>query len=308
MEWRGGSGEKVHIIQFSHPGAEFNVTADNSTLRLNGDYDVMWNMGRHHRRLVKHAGSYVENGILQNGELVFWTEWEGCTTATKLKSANGLCNAEYLHRVKYPVLSDVGRGEMITCGQNTDPCVFGGSFKYSNCRQDNRPMLRNLQKGSLIAFMSMIHGVYYLDTLFVVGESQKYSTDNANKVDCSEEYRVLTLDRLAAHKSYTFYRGRNFSATAEDNNAIYSFTPAKRYSGIGNQHDFERCALDVDAVNRAVGRDVFTNANLPSIKKTEVTEVDIWHAWNAIVKQTSQKFVLGVHFDWPKATDNIMEA
>ena len=292
----------MHIVQFAHPGAEFLVTAANSTRLPNGEYDVEWNNGPHRRRLVKHVGDYVDaNGMLQNGELLFWTEWEGPTTAAKLMATNGLCNARYLHKIKYPKYPSVQGNIPYACWQNTDPCVFGRSFKYSNCRQDHHTILRNLLQGSLVAFVSMIRGTYYLDTLLVVGESQRYSTDKTNTVNCSEEYMALTLDRLEAHRHYTFYRGVKFPETPHDENILFSFTPSRVYVGLDYQRDFARCALDVDAINNAVGRKVFTNANLRGIRQTLSTEQETCRAWKEIFRQvTAQEFVCGVSFDWPQ--------
>ena len=291
----------MHIVQFAHPGGEFRVPADNSTRLPNGEYNVGWNRGPHRRRLIKHEGRYVDaNGVLQCGELLFWTEWEGPTTATRIRPTNGLCNARYLHKVKYPEYSE-GEGNVVNaCCQNTDPCVFGKSFKYSNCRQDHNLVLRNLLKGSLIAFVSLIRGTYYLDTLLVVNEYQAYSTDQKEAINCSKEYRALTLDRLGAHRNYTFYRGANFSGNDCSKNALFSFTPSRIYSGLDNQQDFARCALDVDAINKAVGKSVFTGVNLRGIKQTLATAQETCSVWKEIVRQvTTQGFVCGVNFNWP---------
>ena len=292
----------MHVVQFPHPGAEFPVRDTNSDRRPDGRYDVHWNTGGHHRRLVKHAGRYVDaHGVLQKGDLLFWTEWEGCTTATRLESQNGLVNAHDLHEVVYPVYTN-NRNNAATCSQNTDPCVFGRTFKYSNCRQRGpRCTLRNLQQGSLVAFVSMIQDTYCLDTVFVVDTRRDYLTDNTNTVDCSAEYRTLTLDRLPAHQNFTFYRGMTCSGNGNQANALFSFTPVRLYSGLGNQQNFARCALDVDAVNKAVGRDVFTHANLRNINTTALSAQEIRRVWTEISRQVKEQgFVRGVSFDWPR--------
>ena len=299
----GEGNKEMHIIQFIHPGKEFPVGDTNSDRRPDSRYNVHWNMkNHHHRRLVKHNGRYVDtNGVLHEGDLLFWTEWEGCTTAKRLESQNGLINAHYLHEVVYPVYANRRNGAT-TCCQNTDPCVFGRSFKYSNCRQRGpRCTLRNLQQGSLIAFMSMIQGVYYLDTIFVVDTSQEYSTDKTGTVNCSAEYRTLTLNRLPAHKNFRFYRGVTCPDNGKKVNALFSFTPSRLYSGLDNQHDFARCALDIDAINQAVGRSVFSGSYLQGIKQTLSIEQETWKTWKEIVRQmTVQGFVCGVNFDWPR--------
>lgn len=284
----------MHIIQFSHPGAEFLPRDGVFKRRLDGMFDVEWNTGTHHRRLVLHPGSYVDSkGRLQNRELVFWTEWEGCTTATKLPG-NSVCNnARYLHRVKYPVFT--GGTSNTSCSQNTDPCVLGKTFKYSNCRQLTKVILRNLSQGSLIAFVAKLQGTYYLDTLFVVETIEPYCTNNTKAVNCSDEYRALTLDRLPSNQHFTFYRGRSFV-----DDGIFSFAPAKFYNGVNDQGAFARCALDIDAINRVAGQPMFIKGTLQGITRTEVTGDTVSRVWHEITDQVKrQGFVLGVHFDWP---------
>ena len=59
---------------------------------------------------------------------------------------------------------------------NTDPFIFGGCFLYSNCYQTNSLGLRNLAKGSVIAFGSKVNREpkWALDTVLVVRDSFPY--------------------------------------------------------------------------------------------------------------------------------------
>ena len=137
--------DKMCAVQFMHSGNEFPVlnckrTAPPQKLS-DGIYDVSWSTEEsHHRRLVQSAGWYVdENGRHKKGNLVFWTEWEAATVARQIGTAKDFFKANFVHVAKKPVaLSGVGvcgSGNANRCPLylNTDPCVFGKTFKYSNC-------------------------------------------------------------------------------------------------------------------------------------------------------------------------------
>lgn len=289
----------MHIVQFYHPGSEFlNVFKR----RPDGKYDVPWNTGDHHRRLVEHLGQYADAQGLHDGELRFWTEWEGKTCASQLQENPDAIHAKYLHQVKCPVApagmnnATAGNG---CCGQNTDPCVFGRTFKYSNCRQDARPMLRQLSQGSLIVFWSRRDGKFCLDTVFVVGDTAiQYQKKSTLYPYCSREYRNLTVDRLPDGNPRTFYRGVEYRADQAFNDQIFSFTPARLKEDTDSDR---RCCLLINGtpLNR-----VFNMGATRNIKTTVADANLVFDVWREIVKQvTAQGFVLGVHFDWPKATN-----
>ena len=285
----------MHIVQFYHPGSEFQVV---SKRRLDENYDVPWNVGAHHRRLVEHPGQYADAQGLHYGELRFWTEWEGETRASLLQEKPDAIHAKYLHRVKYPV-AQIGIGNVTAgngcCGQNTDPCVFGRTFKYSNCRQGAYPMLRSLSNGSLIVFWSRLNGNFCLDTVFVVGDTAiQYQEGSTLYPYCSTEYRNLTVDRLADGNPHTFYRGVEYCAGQAYKDQIFSFTPARLK---GDTDSDRRCCLTIDGtlLNR-----VFNIGMTRGIKATVAAANLVSDVWHEIVKQvTKQGFVLGVHFDWP---------
>jgi len=300
------------IVQFIHPGREFPVGETNATIRDVGRFDVDWSREpSHYRRLVKHAGSYRNSsGLLQQGELAFWTEWEGPTVAMRIGGARGRISARFIHNVCYPIVpEDVGVERercCAACGDdvcgdgllNTDPCVFGNTFKYSNCQQAENGVLRHLEIGSLILFMSRIDGQYYLDTAFIVGqEGVPYSTNKAHLLDCSQEYRALTLDRLSANRNFTFYRGA-VVAGSDDANPLFSFVPAREWTG--NVDACGRCRLDIGSLNESVHADVFSHGLTQKFKSYDADMNAIQNVWQEVVAQvTSQGFVLGVHFDWP---------
>jgi len=302
----------MKIVQFIHPGHEFPVSDVNSECRDDGEFDVMWSTEQsHHRRLVRHHGSYVDDrGTEQTGDLAFWTEWEGPTVASKIFGARGRVLSHFVHKVKHPTLPGgagilQGRCGNVDCScpadddgpLNTDPCVFGNSFKYALCQQSEGGVLRTLEDGSLIFFVSRIAGTYYLDTTFAVGtERIDYSSDNTAVVDCSDEYRALTLDRIPCGQQFTFYRGKRF-ANMQD--IPFSFTPAKIWRNDASVG--VRCCLDVNGINAVAGTEVFSVGLKQKFKTTDANQDVIRNVWNEIVQQVRRNgFVLGVHFPMPQ--------
>lgn len=287
----------MHIVQFYHPGTEFTGVFKR---RPDGKYDVPWNTGNHHRRLVEHLGQYADVQGLHDGELRFWTEWEGETCASQLQENPDAIHAQYLHRVKYPV-APVGMGCATAgngcCGQNTDPCVFGRTFKYSNCRQEACQMLRCLSQGSLIVFWSCRDGKFCLDTVFVIGDTAiQYQERSTLYPHCSTEYRNLTVDRLADGNSRTFYRGVEYRADQPFNGQIFSFTPARLK---GDTDSDSRCCLNIDGIPLNRVSNIGATRNI----KTTIADANfVSDVWHEIVRQViANGFVLGVHFDWPRA-------
>ena len=312
-----GAGRKKRevlmlIVQFIHPGREFPVSDTNSEIRDDERYEVRWSTEpSHYRRLVKHQGSYVGgiDGTAQEGELAFWTEWEGPTVAERMDRMRERVPARYSHMVQYPNVPQGIQdacacggqiiGGCIECGDgllNTDPCVFGNTFKYALCQQCENGVLRHLNEGDLIAFMSRIDGAYYLDTVFVVDSTRvNYTTGNVGVVDCSDEYRALTLNRVSAGFNFTFYRGKRFTNTQ---NVPFSFTPARICNSDSDIRD--RCRLDIDAINACANTDLFGSELKQKFKARNICQDSGLNVWNEIVRQVvAQGFVLGVHFDWP---------
>lgn len=303
MCWIDGAKEDVrmHIIQFIHPGPEFPINDNNSNLLNNGSRAVRWSTeGRHYRRLVKHQGSFVDGNHVNEDMLAFWTEWEGPTVATRFNSSTCRLCAKYYHEVQKPTVPQ-GVGNRANCRAganngllNTDPCVFGDTFKYALCQQRGNGILRRLEENSLILFLSRIQGTYYLDTLFVVGESRDYTTGPANNIICSNEYRTLTLDRLQAGQNFTFYRGKRYPQC----HTLFSFTPAKVWSSDDDVR--ARCPLNLQAINQIARRDIFSTRLTQGFKATISNANLVSRVWNEIVRQVRQnQFVLGSHFSMP---------
>ena len=320
------------IVQFQHRKDEFSI--DRCDARRVDLFPVRWNRGGHRRRLVGHYGEFVKGGACDKGELSFWTEWEANTLARNLSPLSYCGCAKRIHYVESPLCGDASsekevQGGTVDCTGdaskylNTDPCVFGKSFKYSNCKQNATYALKNLPPGSLIIFGSIHETRYYLDTVFVVADGPivyETSLTGIRHVQCSPEYKELTFKRLlsTSPQEFAFYRGRVFEKGGK---LPFSFTPAYKFSSndrksaiynseVNSAQCRKRCVIDLSKLNDIAmkygsPRDAF------DIKRTRPTTVTrsnpecIESVWNEIVIQVQSDtngMVLGTYFDWPEQT------
>lgn len=316
---RDGSTQ-LRLVQFMHPGLEFMVQG---RMVNKMSVPVMWRKWstlnsaghsqhvNHRRRLVRHRGQFVAglNGELEEGDLAFWTEWEGPTRAMRILCNEAFFSARFQHEVQFPSwVSGSGvavKGAIQTgCGgdafMDTDPCVFGRTFKYAICQQKAHPTLHRLATNSLIVFGSYKknqHGreVFCLDTVFVVdGEGIDYTYSTINGIGCSEAYKNLSLRRVDKDAKNTFYRGVRYGMGRE----IFSFTPAKRVDDEGFSR---RCVIDDVETLNLPGIEVFAQGRKQGFCSQIVETETVRQTWRKIVDQVlSQGFVLGVGFDWPK--------
>lgn len=157
-----------------------------------------------------------------------------------------------------------------------------------------------MANGSLILFGSYkgcgrktLKPVFCLDTVFVVaGKGQNY-TDNC-EIDCSDEYRNLTLRWVGKRHGYTFYRGVGYGGCD-----VFSFTPVKLYGDKGWR---ERCVIEDIEVLNPEGLTLFNRNLSQNFHATVVDGCMVRSVWRKLVKMVRrQGFALGVGFDWPKA-------
>ena len=298
----------VYIVQFPHPYPESLV----KNKRNKEIVSIEWNTDGHGRKFVKHKGSYVDKveGVdkIRNSDLYFWTEWEGPSEATLINKGADKLHAKYLHEVKRPLgyfkdndelkssCSSLSKSGLKENFLNTDPCVFGTTFKYSNCRQGSSIKLRQMGKGSLILFGSTIKTKFYLDTVFVVDDrAQKYSLLKGGKeIKCSDCYKELTLNRL--DMEYVFYRGITYKNRGDT--GMFSFVPAKT-----SREDSKRCEICFGSINQLLGTRG-KRLNAKSTRSATIIESNTHIAkkvWEEVVRQVQEKeFVLGVNFAWPR--------
>ena len=290
------------IVQFLHPGREYKVAERNSKPPfkcpwvINKSKDGCGSRcGSHTRRCVAHTGAYVDkDGSLKKTRLTFWTEWEACSIAERLNSSvqNNGFDATWIHTVLSPRNPPPN-------AQNTDPCVFGRSFKYCCCQQ-SRASLRALAPDSLILFGSRMDGRFFLDTVFVVdGAGIPYETGGKDRLNVSRQYRNLTLNRLSPGATFTFYRGRAF--LSPDAPQMYSFTPAQIDDGRNAGKRFE---LKIGKVNTVFSRQAKRNVRQDlgrffwKIPADPATIFDLWKKILDLVR--ADGFVPAVQFDWPR--------
>ena len=296
------------IIQFMHRGKEILPHQ-----LING-----WNLGRHGRRLLRHEGNYVDaRGNYLSGDLAFWNEYEAPTRHTPIQGGlRGWQYAENYHEIIVPVPPKPSgrRRQYAACCCNTDPCVFGDTFKYSNCQQVPNGVLWNVPVGSVILFCAHKDNLFALDTVFVVGQTGiPYSVPvQANQMPfvVSQNYHDVTLGNLLPRpyrrhmiNQFMFYRGANVMHRngRVEGTPIYSFTPARIFN---SQNYNERCMIDLAQLNNHVGQSL-QNCQF-SVGKTQGFKdvftgpsADVEGVWKEVRDQVlNQGFVLGVHFDW----------
>lgn len=297
---RQAASTTLRTVQFFHPGRECPVKmppGKTSTV-------VPWTVvprekgcgtgcgPSNTRRLISHWGTYIEgNGQPQEAQLSFWGEWEADTVAKTMPAPRG--DRRYAHWVHELLpLRRTGRPGLL----DTDPCVFGRTFKYCYCQQCRNNVLPHLASGSLVLFGSRIEGSFYLDTVFVVdGEGVPYVAPEASNLSVSKEYRELTLTKVAYGK-HVFYRGKTFQSGEP-----YSFVPALLFQE-GNPECGRRFQLDLDKVNRLLppGDGLTLNWHLyrKSIPANEKTILSIWKEIRRQVRAAG--FLPAVRFNWPK--------
>jgi hypothetical protein len=159
---------------------------------------------------------------------VFWGEWEAPSYIIPKRWERADALPRFLHR---PVWERPAPNERRL---NTDPWVFGDSFRYSNCcqltRNRNRSALQRLTPGSLILFGSIIDAEFVIDTVFVGGDKYPPCPFSPGKPpETDEAFRVCTVESLLTTGNrddpFTLYQGATYEAPF---NGRYSFVPCRR--------------------------------------------------------------------------------
>jgi hypothetical protein len=281
------------IVQFTHPGSEHSPDK-------RGGNHKSWNTGRHKRKFLLTNGDYVAKNELKEGSLVFWGEWEPPSHVEELENKPPKFFPRWIHRPYLPKKTPNSNGYQESY-QNTDPCVFGDSFKYFVCKQfkpKNRTLtsLAKLDKGSLILFGSTANqnkenAFFQLDTVFVVSEHIKYDISDPNALLDLGNYRDFVFKMAFPQPSdyslkLRLYKGASFENSVEK---MYSFSPAKKW--VNQQSSFARVPLkDMDYITN--------NLNAaPKITDASIVEVKVF--WNKIVEISRRNgCVEGVKFNY----------
>ena len=132
------------FIQFPHPGYEHQPDPSGHKA---------WNTyaNAHARKFMQFAGQWTdERGQQHSGKMRAWGEWEA--QSDLLQELDRPDSSELPRYLWLPYYTDQTYGyERL---HNTDSFIFGERILYSNCKQAKRPNLRNLERGSVIAFGS----------------------------------------------------------------------------------------------------------------------------------------------------------
>jgi len=303
------------IVQFYHPGSEHG----HDFIQKNNKYYKKWNKGEHKRKFIINNGNFIENGKKNDGKMLFWCEWEPTSLVESLNVPKITLShekfPEYLH---YPFLPSIGRiNEFQEKNyQNTDPFIFGDSFKYSICRQDSCTLLKDLEKGSLIIFGSHVNKRFVIDTIFVVLESIKYNSALDKELEKYGLYTEIVMKMACMEKlkqdnnlNRTLYIGATYEKSI---NGMFSFVPAKKYEG--KKLGFSRIVMPdefYEVKNNRINK-YFSNwkinyKNSPiyegkntGIKETYTTIDEIKYFWNFLSDFISKDFILGYNFEMPK--------
>ena len=278
------------VVQFPHPGGEHNP----GNCRRQP-----WNAGDHRRKFLQSDGRYVaEDGSLGDGALVFWGEWEAPSYIIERWEPK-----DFLPRLLHtPVWERPAARKMPR--QNTDPWVFGDSFRYSNCRQltpqRNPSALQKLTPGSMVLFGSTIGGEFIIDTVFVVKDSCPFSPNEPPETD--EAFRVCTVESLittgnTSTDPFTLYRGATYVAPI---NGMYSFVPCRRADTA--QARFPRPSISLPGYVNPSSTQTARGAKNPC------SAADVREQWRNVRKQVFEAgCLLGVWFETPQLDDDSTE-
>jgi hypothetical protein len=286
-----------------------------------------YNKVEHARKYLVTKGNYInkDEELVEDVELGFWGEWEASSKFTR-NSNDEVFEPKYFH---YPVKLDKKENNYCI---NTDPCVFGNNFIYSNCKQNRKGAvdgkIKNLESGDIVIFGGFKKKnnklVLLIDTVLVVKHmaqdfknhstvSKKftdiniYRNDSDVKVEIPSWYNNLTSSTLSKDFSYTLYLGANYEDKFNDK--LYSFFPCKPYEGNDDTgfNRIESIPVELDHpifvdngihlkldMKRAFNYKVITSGN------NEFTEEQMHKIWDDIRKYIfDQGLQLGVYAQLP---------
>lgn len=283
--------DQLAFVQFPHPGGEHGPDAEGGTLKR---WEIDTN--DHARKFIVAPGAWRDDpdASIEEGEIVFWGEWEAASTVASL-AGRVTSGPHWIHRPFYEGLKDAPTD---ATRQNTDPFVFGEQFLYTYCRQRGNRKLRELAIGSLILFGSKKGKSFVLDSVLVVGESVAHTSSDYVETAAARVnhvFRETTLDPMyqQGKKGCRLYLG----ATAEHpTNGIFSFVPCLPAQ---EQRTFARPPIDLPVPLIKVGR----------TQQAGTTAVgDAWELrelWHRVVAQVLEHgCALGVRVDVPGARNH----
>lgn len=282
------------IVQLTHPGSEHGPDKRRGKLKS-------WNKGNHKRKFLVSTGSYVDSELIQKrGKLAFWGEWEPPSVVQEFAKPLEANCPRWLHQPFLPGdLKDLEQGS-----QNTDPFVFGSSFRYFVCKQirykkRKSTSLAKLDKGSVILFGSTKgrkrdESFFQLDTVFVVSDYIDYDTSkpaDSIKNENDPYWDIVFKREFPEPRDFSvklrIYKGATFDKPF---NNMYSFVPSRLW--MDGMKGFPRLKLQ--------NWEFLTNNLNAAPKSTGQSEYEIQTYWNKLRDYSrAENYLEGIQFDLP---------
>lgn len=242
--------------------------------------------------------------------MAFWSEWEPPSEQVAAWSPDGTL-PKSLVRPHFPGSAvDVWPSAGAGLPQNTDPNVFGDSFKYALCKQFNQPKvgqrgrsgrLARLRVGTLILFGSTLNHEFVLDTVLVVGSTHDYTPATWQqdiRTVTSKTYRDVTFTPARSYDGpevkeipMRLYTG---ATSTQPVNGMFSYFPCLPVVDANTPPRFRRPSIRLDHINPK---------SIQSSKSTELSPDDIRDAWECVRDQVVKAgLMLGVAAEEPAIT------
>ena len=285
------------FVQFPHPGGEHKPDRSGGTgwsrrvVEGGCGSSVACGPG-HARKFMQSHGQWVgEDDSTGSGELWAWGEWEAESDLLRhLEQSGDRDLPRYLWRPYYVTPPHGYQGL-----HNTDPFIFGEHLLYSNCRQQKNGYLKNLDRGSVIAFGSDRSGSWVLDAVLVVARSVNYAADDAfyELADSvPEAFLHVTAGPLTDNGAGA--RFRLYWGATPDNpvDGMFSFFPAAR---AGGDSGFKRPGIKLPSC-------CFTpNLRMAPKGTRDLSCEDVRKLWQAVATQVREAgLLLGTHLAVPE--------
>lgn len=230
-------------IALYHP---FREIVDDS--RGWGSSSSTWQHGRKYLRASGCCVRRVNGKPKHVDKLFFWGEYEAPTKTSRIDPPR---RDKTFPTVLHRIIRNVPINRTKAPWQNTDPFVFNGPFVYSNCRQKTNAVLRGLDRGDIILFVSRYQFEYYLDTVFVVNRIYDPLFDRECQIrrtyrGCEAFERVTgrQIDNIDDYRFVT-YTGREYGQKP------YSFVPCWTES---NQEGHQRVKISHPSMEASTRR------------------------------------------------------
>lgn len=289
----------VKSVQLNHPAVEKQYPG-NGYFNRGNQVIREWNdnPNQHYRKFIKNTGTYLIHVKDKNPkieDLRFWGEWEGYSFFHPLNQTN----PNGIHRPFHSIMNRA-------C-QNTDPYVFGDSFKYAICFQTG--VMRNLDSGSLLLFGTTTKIGFLLDTVFVVRSRESANHVFLNQAsNYTQLYKEETIEQLGE-----IYLGPNYSRTnsiyqsytwwdnqSKENNVTaidyFSYVPCRT-----DDKTYDKVTIQIPPMAKQRVGHPYNHLNPPNEEWTSPKKV-----WDYITNEViRQGFYLGIRFEEPEINNDL---